>query len=184
MKTLLAIFCLLLCATACLHAQPGKLILVRQSISASGAGLSTSPTRMLHSSLGEPFVGISRSATRILHSGFLFVRQSQGPTEITRLPISPTAVKLHQNYPNPVSLSNGYLTTMVYEIDEAADVHLQVYNALGQKVATVVHGRQSAGVYSTTFNVASLPAGVYFTVLRVSTPLGMTMRRISMLVVR
>ncbi len=96
----------------------------------------------------------------------------------------PEGILMHQNYPNPVSLANGYSTTIVYEIDQAADVHLQVYNSLGQKVAMLVHERQSVGVYSTLFNVASLPAGVYFAVLRVSTSASVSMRRISMMAVR
>jgi hypothetical protein len=59
-----------------------------------------------------------------------------------------------------------------YALPAAADVRLEVYNLAGQRVATLVSGRQPPGEYAVPFGPgvamgggagrAALPAGVYF----------------------
>jgi hypothetical protein len=159
-----------------IYAQSGKWTLVRQTISASGAGLSTSSTRTLYSSLAESFTGISRNATRILYSGFLFPRAASGQTSVQRLPLAPIGIRLHQNYPNPVTPANGFHTTITYELHKAGNVHLQVYDLLGRSVSVLVDQHQNAGVYLAVFSAVSLPAGAYFVELTV----GAETRRVPM----
>jgi hypothetical protein len=56
---------------------------------------------------------------------------------------TPTA-RLMQNYPNPFSTK----TTITYQIDEATDVELSIYDIFGRKVAVLVKEHQAAGEYS------------------------------------
>jgi hypothetical protein len=45
-------------------------------------------------------------------------------------------------------------------------VQIVLYNALGQRVATVVNERKEAGAHTATFNAYSLASGLYFCEMR------------------
>jgi hypothetical protein len=70
----------------------------------------------------------------------------------------PVEFALEQNYPNPFNPS----TTINFTLAKASDVKLAVYNVLGQKVATLVDTRMSAGQQSVVFDASRLASGVYF----------------------
>ncbi len=72
----------------------------------------------------------------------------------------PNRFRLHQNYPNPFNPT----TVIDYELSVASDVRLELFDALGRKVATLSSGRQSAGAYRVSLNASQygLASGVYF----------------------
>jgi len=69
-----------------------------------------------------------------------------------------TAFTLNQNYPNPFNPS----TQIEFDLKQASDVQLTVYNVAGQPVATVASGLHNAGTHRVTFSADNLPAGIYF----------------------
>ena len=77
--------------------------------------------------------------------------------------VIPAAGFLAQNYPNPFNPT----TTIQYEIKEAGNVSIEVFNILGQKVKTLVDGYHNADNYSliwngTNNNNEGVSSGVYF----------------------
>jgi flagellar hook assembly protein FlgD len=75
----------------------------------------------------------------------------------------PETYVLAQNYPNPFNPS----TTIKYGLPEQASVSLRVYNVLGQEVARLVEGQQTAGYHEAIWdgrNIAGgiVGSGVYF----------------------
>jgi flagellar hook assembly protein FlgD len=65
---------------------------------------------------------------------------------------------LKQNYPNPFNPA----TTISYYIPEAANVKMEIYNLLGQKIATLTDGLATTGHYKINWDAQNLPGGVYF----------------------
>jgi len=77
---------------------------------------------------------------------------------------SPQNYFLSQNYPNPF---NG--TTLIeFQIPRRSSVLLEIFNVLGQKVATVINDVRTMGRYTVEFDGSDLPSGIY--VYRLSTP--------------
>jgi len=77
----------------------------------------------------------------------------------------PVHLALKQNYPNPFNPS----TNIVFELNNADQVTLTVYNMLGQNVATVADGHFSSGQHEVSFNADGLTSGTYFYRLQTST---------------
>jgi CSLREA domain-containing protein len=79
-------------------------------------------------------------------------------TTIERLPTEiPEGYRLEQNYPNPFNP----VTTIRFAVPQSEAVRIDVYDVVGQHVATVVNGRVEAGEFEVRFDARNLPSGVY-----------------------
>ncbi len=71
---------------------------------------------------------------------------------------NPFTFSLEQNYPNPFNPS----TKIEFTLASSSNVTLEVFNMLGQRVATLVGGQKlSAGKHNVNFDASSLASGMY-----------------------
>jgi len=69
---------------------------------------------------------------------------------------------LSQNYPNPFNAT----TEIKYALPKGCYVRLEIYNILGQKVATLIERRQKAGYKTARWDASPFSSGIYFYRLR------------------
>lgn len=81
----------------------------------------------------------------------------------------PTAYRLYPAYPNPFNPR----TTIEYDLPEAGQVTLSVYDLLGREIAVLVQGYQAAGYHRTTWtgqDNRGLPVATGVYLYRLTTP--------------
>lgn len=74
----------------------------------------------------------------------------------------PVDYELMQNYPNPFNP----VTAVQYGLPKAGHVTVQVFNAIGQRVATLADRFQEAGYHTLDWNASDQPSGIYVLVIR------------------
>lgn len=76
----------------------------------------------------------------------------------SKLSVIPKQITLEQNYPNPFNPT----TNIWYHLKNNGYVLLEVYDALGKKVQTLVDGYLEAGSHYAMFDANELASGIYF----------------------
>ena len=71
--------------------------------------------------------------------------------------IVPTKFNLHTIYPNPFNPS----TNIIYEVPLNANIEINIYNLLGEKIETVINEFKQPGFHKLTWNADDLPNGIY-----------------------
>lgn len=69
---------------------------------------------------------------------------------------------LYQNYPNPFNP----VTVIQYALPAKQSVTLQIYDALGNEIETLLNEVKPAGAYQLRWNAVNLPSGVYLYQIR------------------
>jgi photosystem II stability/assembly factor-like uncharacterized protein len=98
-------------------------------------------------------VGYAIGSTVVLkttNGGITFVNNSSNS--------APEKFVLHQNYPNPFNPE----TEISYELKTAGYIVIDIFDASGQKAASLVNMKQKAGRHEIRWNASSFPSGVYF----------------------
>ncbi len=75
----------------------------------------------------------------------------------------PATFQLKQNYPNPFNPT----TNIRFEVSDNSPVTINIYNAVGQLVSTLVNNRSFLpGSYTVTWDASKIASGVYFYEMR------------------
>jgi hypothetical protein len=81
------------------------------------------------------------------------------PDEVTAEPVElPKVFRLAQNYPNPFNPT----TKIAFSLEQDGQATLTVNNMVGQKVATLIDGKLTAGSHEINFDASYLANGIYF----------------------
>ncbi len=84
------------------------------------------------------------------------------PPQLTAIPHhpqkKPQLFRLYPSHPNPFNP----VTTIRYDLADAVDIELTIYNHLGQEIDTLVEGYQPAGRHQVTWHANGQPSGLYF----------------------
>lgn len=169
---------------------PGTATLVVSSVTVPGGGPFT-PNRtsfsMPPAGRDSVLVVFEPSAAQLYQDTLVIAHNAPGPP--VQVPLSgtghdvtavepggegpPARFAMPENVPNPFGAGG---TVIAYSLPEACDVRLDVFDVLGQRVATLTRGRQAAGRYAVRFPGAgqtlaggygaALPSGIYFCRLR------------------
>jgi probable HAF family extracellular repeat protein len=94
-----------------------------------------------------------RDEAFLLDTGGRLITSIEYPKQI----IINNTYSLGQNYPNPFNP----VTTIRYNIPNAAQVSISIFNILGQKVTTLVDDFKYAGSYEVKFDASRLASGIY-----------------------
>ncbi len=71
--------------------------------------------------------------------------------------IAPVNFSLEQNFPNPFNPT----TQISFGLPSKSMVNLEVFNLLGEKVATLINNELDAGVHKISFDASQLSTGIY-----------------------
>jgi hypothetical protein len=83
--------------------------------------------------------------------------------EDVETPFVPTATALMQNFPNPFNPS----TTLTFDVAQAGNVTIQIYDVSGRLVATPLNAHKEIGRHGVEWNGKDtngslVPSGIYF----------------------
>lgn len=88
---------------------------------------------------------------------------------------TPASFQLAQNYPNPFNPS----TTISFSVEQSGHVTLEVFDAQGRLVQTLMNRTVTAGSHTIHFDAGYLPSGTYL--YRIVTPHGLESRKMTLL---
>ncbi len=74
-----------------------------------------------------------------------------------RTGVQPGTYRLKPNYPNPFNPT----TEIEFSVPKSSEVKLEVFNAIGQRVSTLIDRKVVAGSHAVTFDAGGLSSGLY-----------------------
>ena len=93
------------------------------------------------------YVGTTQNGLYEIDMSTLSIENQEVPNQFT----------LHQNYPNPLNPT----TTISYDLPEAQNIILQIFDITGRLVETLYNGYKEAGHWEQTWDASEQSSGIY-----------------------
>jgi len=160
MKVNINIFSIFLLFCLVFFFDPGNAqYVLKSSLFSNGAAVITDSSNYnLRSVTGQDLVGASSDNSYFAYSGFVYSGWSiyTGIDEL--FSDLPRSFELYQNYPNPFNP----VTNIKFALPKPADVKIDIFNILGQHVATLLNTNKPAGYHLINFDANRYASGLYF----------------------
>jgi hypothetical protein len=129
---------------------------ISQSVLGNGGNVVSNSTNIMGATLGQTFIGKIQNSANIQEVGFWYSSRVYVGIEAVDGQL-PKRFELYQNYPNPFNP----VTNIKYAVPKSAQVRIEIYTILGQRVRTLVNEEKQAGYYLVDFDASSLASGFY-----------------------
>jgi type IX secretion system substrate protein len=142
----------------CFSAVDAQYTLKTGTFGNGAATITDSSNYQLSGTAGQSITGQSENNDYFCNSGFWYQSYYTIVGIEDLFDNIPKTFQLDQNFPNPFNP----VTTIKYAVPKTAHVRLEIYNALGQRVATLVDANKQPGYYDISLNASHLASGIYF----------------------
>lgn len=131
---------------------------IGSAVIGSGGGRAESNTSRMIVTGGQPIIGQASSSNFGYRAGFWY-QSNDFITSLEQIQseLLPKEFRLGQNYPNPFNP----ITTISYNLPKTSDARIEIFNILGQRVATLINERKTAGYHTVDFDGTRFSSGVY-----------------------
>lgn len=107
---------------------------------------------------------LNNDTSKYLASDAVIFKRTVEITSVNKNQLLLTDFSISQNYPNPFNPN----TNINIELKNSASVSIDVYNVIGQKIVSLLDGKEfNAGKWNIKFDGSAIPSGVYFAVARI-----------------
>ncbi len=104
--------------------------------------------------------GAESALYRLRQTDFDGTTDELGPIHVFLSEPELPGFRIHGVYPNPVSTTSGDPVFLRYELDEAANVRVAVYDALGREQALLFEGPRAQGLHESAWYPAAGDTGI------------------------
>ncbi len=106
--------------------------------------------------VGQRLISFSDNTSYCMNFGFWYIQRFVTNLE-DLMTLIPYEFELLQNYPNPFNA----VTKIRYAVPKAANIRIELYDILGQRVAVLFDGQKQPGFHELEFDAGHLASGFY-----------------------
>ena len=129
---------------------------IKKIVIGNGAVQASSTVHQIKGTVGQNLIDISGNTSFCMNFGFWYIHRYVVNVE-DLMALLPYEFALLQNYPNPFNA----VTKIPFAVPKAANVRIELYNALGQRVAVLLDAKEQPGMHELVFDASNLASGFY-----------------------
>ncbi len=129
---------------------------IQKIVLGNGAVHISNTSHQIKGTVGQRLIDISDNTSYRMNFGFWYIHRYVTDVE-DLMTLIPNKFELFQNYPNPFNA----VTNIRYSVPKAADIRIELYNILGQRVAVLLDEQKPPGFHVLQFDAGHLASGFY-----------------------